>query len=165
MMKKILFLLPLMALASCGGSASKATDSAEATMTPEEFAATQPLESGEYTATYFQYMEPDGKKAHFDGRLLITADPEQTVAYVYENGNRTKFTAQINLAKPFEKKDTIYTAVDAKEHPVILIVGSEVDTICFAKGENEVKVAFDKKPISVMSPEEAREAIINRRSK
>ena len=134
-------------------------------MAPEEFAASQPLESGEYTATYFQYMEPDGKKAHFDGRLLITAEPEQTVAYVYENGNRTKFTAQINLARPFVKNDTIYTSADAKERPVTLIVGSETDTLCFSKGETEVKVAFDKKPVSVMTPEEAREAIINRRAK
>lgn len=165
-MKTSLFLLPLLALASCGGAGTKADgDSAKAVMDQTEFDATQPLKSGEYAATYFEYAEPEGQRSHFDGRMILAADPEQTVAYVYENGNRTKFTAQVNLAKPFEKTDTVYTSTDAKDRPVTLIVGTQADTLCFEKADKKVKVAFDKEPLSSMTPEAAREAIINKRSK
>lgn len=165
MKKTSLFLLPLLIMTACGSGSKAGSDSAKAVMDQTEFDATQPLESGEYAATYFEYAEPDGQRSHFDGRLLVAADPEQTVAYVYENGNRTKFTAQVNLAKPFEKNDTVYTSTDAKDRKVTLIVGSQADTLCFEKADKQVKVAFDKQPLNTLTPEAAREAIIAKRTK
>lgn len=110
-----------------------------------------PLESGSYSAVSFQDADSGARRTRFDGRILMAFSEDNSGLLVYENGNRTDFKAAITLTKPFVKEDSVYVAYDQKNRPVTLIEGSENDTLMFTKGEKLVKVAFEKKPLSVMT--------------
>lgn len=138
--------------ASCGGGEKKA-ESQEANA--EEFAATQPVASGEYRAVSFQYDEPESSRMPFDGRIIFSLAPENSGIYVYENGNRTHFKAVVSLPTAFTKADSVYNATDSKEQNVSLIVGSQADTLVIVKDSKPVKVAFEKDPVSEMSAVDA----------
>ena len=139
--------LVMMAFASCGGEKKATAEVAD----NAEFEAQQPMVSGEYRAVSFQYDEPDGKKMPFDGRMLVSLAPENSVIYVYENGNRTHFKAMEFLSKSFSKADSIYTATDNKENPVTVKPGTEADTLIIVKDSKPVKVAFERTPMKEMS--------------
>ena len=140
--------LAMIAFASCGGGEKKAT--AEITDNAA-FEAEQPMVSGEYRAVSFQYEEPDGKKMPFDGRILVSLAPENSVMYVYENGNRTHFKAMEMLSKSFSKVDSTFTATNSKEKPVIVKPGVDADTLIIVKDDKTVKVAYERTPIKEMS--------------
>lgn len=155
-MKKLLFVSALASLVmfgSCGGNKDKAEVSTEAESAT--FYETQPLESGEYRAVSFTYDEEGERRNSFDGRMLVAVTPESSGIYIYENGNRTKFEARVSLSQPFEKTDSVYTASDSQNQPVVLVSGSESDTLKVIKGGKGVKIAFEKKPLNVLTPEDA----------
>lgn len=138
-------------LSSCGGTEkSNANNSEEST----SFAESQPLKSGEYRALSFQYSD-EARRNNFDGRMLVALSQDASGIYIYENGNRTKFSARLSLAEPFAKRDTIYVAKDNKGNNIELIPGGEADTLSFMKGSKGVKVAFERKAMSELTPEEA----------
>lgn len=139
--------LAMVAFASCGGEKKATAEVAD----NAEFEAEQPMVSGEYRAVSFQYDEPDSKKMPFDGRLLVSLAPENSVMYVYENGNRTHFKAIEVLSKPFAKTDSTYTAINSKDKPVIVKPGTEADTLIIVKEDKTVKVAFERTPMKEMS--------------
>lgn len=156
----------IFALASCSGNNSSATEDSSASTVDKDaaFYEAQPLESGEYRAVSFQDAAPGSLRTRFDGRMIISVTPESTNLYLYENGNRTKFTAVVALAKPFEKSDSIYASTDVKNLAVELIPGAEVDTLCFTKAGTPVKVAFERTPMSTYTPMEALQRITDKRS-
>lgn len=148
-------------MASCGGS--KKTE--EAPADNADFAASQPVASGEYRALSFEYEEPDAKRMPFDGRIIFSLDPANSGIYVYENGNRTHFKAVAVLSQPFAKADSVYTATDSKEKTVIVKQGAENDTLIIVKDDKPVKVAFERKALSEMSAIDAMTRISNMLSK
>lgn len=139
--------LAMVAFASCGGEKKGEAEVAD----NAEFAAEQPLASGEYRAVSFQYEEPDSKKMPFDGRMLVSLDSENSIIYVYENGNRTHFKAMEVLSKSFTQADSTHVATDSKENPVIVKPGAEVDTLIIVKDSKPVKVAFERTPMKEMT--------------
>lgn len=157
-MKKILYFLAVSVMAVCAsacssGSQKESSDSAKA---DASFASEQPVESGEYRANSFQYVEKDARRMVFDGRMIVALDPANSGIYIYENGNRTNFKARLSLKKAFEKSDSVYVATDSKDLPVTLLTGTEdIDTLVFTKGGKVVKLAFERKPLSVMTPQDA----------
>ncbi len=165
-MKKSNFLLGLAAffaitMASCGGNKS----TGESNVDPADFAASQPLASGEYRAVSFQYIDSASTRMPFDGRIIFALDPENSGIYVYENGNRTHFKATVSLEAPFSKADTIFTALDNKQRNVAVVPGTEADTLFITKGDKPVKIAFERKAISEMPASDAWARINNLLSK
>lgn len=151
-----------MTAASCSsGSKSESADSSAQAETA--FTSEQPLASGEYRADSFQYA--DGKREPFDGRLIMASKPGNSGIYIYENGNRTNFTARLLLGKDFEKSDTVYVAQDMKGKTVEIWKGAVSDTIRFEKGGKSVKVAFEGTPMKTYTPDEAWTSISNRLEK
>lgn len=140
-------------LAACGGNKDNAKETADTEVAT--FYESQPLESGEYRAVSFTYDEEGERRNSFDGRMLVALTPESSGILVFENGNRTKFEARASLTKPFEKIDGVYTATDSKDQPVKIITGVENDTLYLIKGGKGVKVAFEKEPMSGLTPEDA----------
>lgn len=138
-------------LSSCGGTdKSNGNKGADSTL----FAESQPLNSGEYRALSFQYAD-EAQRNNFDGRILVALSQDASGIYIYENGNRTKFSARLSLASPFAKEDTIYVAKDNKGNKIELVPGADADTLSFIKGSKGVKVAFERKAMSEMTTEEA----------
>ncbi len=156
-MKKVVYLLAAVVIAAFASACSSGTQKGSADSAKEEaaFSSEQPLESGEYRANSFTYDEKDAKRMVFDGRMIVAMDPANSGIYIYENGNRTNFKARLSIKKAFEKSDSAYVAVDSKDLPVTLISGEEMDTLLFTKGTKVVKLAFERKPMSVMSPQDA----------
>jgi len=151
-MKKLVLLSAAtvaMLAASCGGNKSedKVDDSAE-------FAASQPLVSGEYRAVSFQDTASSAVRTRFDGRILLALSPDNSGIYIYENGNRTRFKASVSLSAPFEKQDSIYVAADKDSHAIKLIKGTDIDTLTIYRAGKPVKVAFERKPMSEMTATE-----------
>ncbi|MDE6510708.1 MAG: hypothetical protein K2L00_01245 [Muribaculaceae bacterium] len=151
-------------IASCGGNSTKEKE-AEAQAANEAFLAEQPVESGVYDATYFDIKGKDPRKGQFDGRVIYSLSPEQSAIFVYENGNRTKIKHILMLDKPFEKKDSVYVAMD--KTGISVTVGSDSTSMYIdyiAKGDT-VTVTFDPKPRNVYTPLEALEKIKEQSSK
>ena len=150
-MKRV-FILPLAVIGllfwmtACGGQ--KATESVEEIEAQdEEFAATQPLQSGLYDASYFTIEGGENPhKGPFDGRIYFALSPELTAIYVFENGNRTKIDYYLAMQKPFEKTDSgTYVTSTPQGSPVILTPDS-LYNLYFTKGGSAFNITFDPKP-------------------
>ncbi len=150
-------------LASCGGNERKKVAEAEQAKT-EAFIASQPLKSGVYTASYFDIKGENPRKGPFDGRMIMALDPEESVVYIYENGNRAKINYNIILQSPFEKKDSVWVAFDKENRPVKLALDS-VATLSFPRGEQNVAITFDPNPTTEGSASEMKERIVNQLKK
>lgn len=161
-MKKVTIIGAALALlaTACGGHASKSAEGESATMTQAEFAATQPIESGQYRAVRYDIEGPNARKGMFDGRLLVSLGQEQSGMYVYENGNRAKINYKIVLKTPFEAADSgRYRAEDVNGLPVVLTPDSAMWTLGFNKGENAVNILFEAEPMQTGTPLEMMERI------
>jgi lipoprotein len=141
----------LLGACSGGGKADK-NDSTQA----EEMSldATLPVTSGEYRVVSFQDTAAGAVRTRFDGRMLMALDPGNAGIYIYENGNRTHFKAKAILSKMFEQKDSIYVATDKDNREITLIPGKDVDTLIVYRGNVPVKVSFESKPMSALTPAE-----------
>lgn len=150
-MKKLVLLSAAavaMLAAACGGNKSESA----ANDNSAEFAASQPLASGEYRAVSFQDTAADAVRTRFDGRILIALDPDNSGIYIYENGNRTHFKASVPLSEAFTASDTIFVAKDKEEREIKLWKGADVDTLLVYRAGAPVKVSFERKPMSEMTP-------------
>lgn len=141
----------LLGACSGGGKAAK-NDSTQA----EEVSldATLPVTSGEYRVVSFQDTAAGAVRTRFDGRMLMALDPGNAGIYIYENGNRTHFKAKAILSKMFEQKDSIYVATDKDNREITLIPGQDIDTLVVYRGNVPVKVSFESKPMSALTPAE-----------
>lgn len=141
----------LLGACSGGGKADK-NDSTQA----EEMSldATLPVTSGEYRVVSFQDTAAGAVRTRFDGRMLMALDPGNAGIYIYENGNRTHFKAKAILSKMFEPKDSIYVATDKDNREITLIPGQDIDTLVVYRGNVPVKVSFESKPMSALTPAE-----------
>lgn len=148
----------VLALASCGNSASK-QQAAEEEAEAAAFYDAQPVESGIYDATYFDIKGKDSRKGQFDGRVIYSLSPEQSAIFVYENGNRTKIKHVLLLKVPFEKGDSTYSATDAKGLPVEVSNDSTNNYINYIANSDTVRITFNKTPRSTYTPIEALEKI------
>lgn len=151
MKKNLMFIAAgvIIALGACTGAKKAGEENAS------QFAGEQPAESGEYRAVSFQYVDSAMTRMPFDGRIIFALEPGNSGIYVYENGNRTHFTGRVVLKTEFVKTDSVYTATDTKDREVKVIVGAEIDTLVFPKGGKDVKVAFERKPVSAMPASDA----------
>ncbi len=96
----------------------------------------------------------------------MALDPDNAGIYIYENGNRTHFKAKAILSKIFEQKDSIYIASDKDNREITLIPGKEnVDTLIVYRGSVPVKVSFETKPMSTLTPTEVWNRISTQLSK
>lgn len=137
---------------SGGGKADKKDSVQVEEMTLD---ATIPVTSGEYRAVSFQDTATGAVRTRFDGRILMALDPGNAGIYIYENGNRTHFKAKAILSKMFEQKDSIYVAADKDNREITLIPGKEgIDTLVVYRGNVPVKVSFESKPMSALTPAE-----------
>lgn len=157
-MKKFLLALPLaLIMVACGGNKSDSY-AADKSAAMEE----QPVQNGEYRAVSFQYMDSMENRMKFDGRIIYAIDEQNSVVFVYENGNRTNFKATLSLKAPFEKKDSLYSATTIKDTPVSIKNGAEeTDTLIFEKYGKTVKVAFERTPLTTFSASEGLTRITN----
>lgn len=150
MKKKFLFgaAIAAMMMTACGGNKSESkADAAD----PAEFAASQPLPSGEYRAVSFQDTAANAVRDRFDGRILLALDPDNSGIYIYENGNRTHFKASILLSEPFAAKDSVFVAKDKDGREIEYWQGKEnTDTLLVYRAGAPVKVAFERKAIAEM---------------
>lgn len=153
------FVAGMLLFASCGGNAKQNSDSAAVAPVDEAaFAATQPMESGLYDASYYDIQGTNARKGHFDGRVFVSLSPEQSAFYVFENGNRAKIDYKVVLKKPFEKGDSgVYSTVDVKDLPVTLVPDSIGYVLNFEKPNVKVAISIDKNPRSTWSPLETLE--------
>lgn len=151
-------------MASCGGNSTK-TQEAEAQSAEESFQGEQPVESGVYDATYFDIKGKENRKGQFDGRVIYSLSPEQSVLFVYENGNRTKIKHILMLDKPFQKEDSVYVAVDKTGIPVTVGNDSTDMYVNYVANNDTVTITFNPKPRNVYSPLEALEKIKEQASK
>lgn len=155
-MKKLIMMsamgVALLFGACSGGGKANKNDSVQA----EEMSldATLPVTSGEYRVVSFQDTAAGAVRTRFDGRMLMALDPGNAGIYIYENGNRTHFKAKAILSKMFEQKDSIYVATDKDNREITLIPGKDVDTLIVYRGNVPVKVSFESKPMSALTPAE-----------
>jgi len=156
----------MVALTACSGNGKTAAEDSSASTIDKDgaFYETQPLESGEYRVVSFQDAAPGSQRTRFDGRMIISVTPESTNIYIYENGNRTKFSSVIALGSPFEKSDSLYVSKDVKNQAVDIIPGSENDTLSYTKAGTPVKIAFERKPMSTYTSMEALQRITDKRT-
>ena len=128
---------------SCGGA--NKNESAEEDQLI--FNASQPVESGLYNVDFYCVKDTSGNelRSHFDGRLFVCLDPERSVLYVFENGNRTKADYLIELQQPFAKNDTVYTSVDMKNRPVNIVSRDSIMVLNFEWANDTVYVDFSPK--------------------
>lgn len=141
------------ALTSCGsGNKEKA---AEAEAANETFQAEQPVKSGVYDAEYFDIQGKDSRKGQFDGRVIYALSPEQSVVYVYENGNRTKIKHLLMLEKGFVKGDSLWTATDAKGMPVTVVPDSARMKLNYIANSDTVSITFNPEARNLYDPIEA----------
>ena len=141
-------------MASCGGNANKEKE-AEAEAANEAFAAEQPVESGIYDATYFDIKGNDSRKGQFDGRVIYALSPEQSVVFVYENGNRTKIKHILMLEKGFQKEDSVYVAMDKTGIPVTVGNDSTNMYVNYITNNDTVTITFNPKARNTYSAIEA----------
>lgn len=149
MKRKFLFMAAVaaMLMTACGGNKTAESESQNA----EEFAASQPLPSGEYRAVSFQDTATNAVRERFDGRVLLALDPDNSGIYIYENGNRTHFKASVSLAEAFTASDTIFVAKDKDQRDIMYWKGQEdVDTLLIYRGGAPVKVSIERKAITEM---------------
>ena len=78
--------------------------------------------------------------------------------YVYENGNRTKIKHVLVLEAPFEKSDSVYTAV-SKGKPVTLATDSADYVLNYITSNDTVSITFSQKARSNYTALEALEKI------
>lgn len=157
-MKKNLSIIALAALmAACGGQKEQKAE--EAAAAEAEFAQSQPVESGLYNADYFNIKGADSRKGSYDGRVIFSVSPDQSMVMVYENGNRTKINHLLKLQAPFEKTDSIYTSTDANGNPVTLRSDSTFMQIVYITKQDTVAINFDPTPRTAYTPLEALEKI------
>ncbi|MCM1369035.1 MAG: hypothetical protein NC204_01545 [Candidatus Amulumruptor caecigallinarius] len=157
-MRKTLFgctALLAIAIASCNSSSGK-TETAEA---DAEFAAAQPMESGQYSVTGYKITGKNAMEGKFDGRMLISLSPEASSLYVYENGNRTGIDYKVVLSKSFEKKDSVYVGADSKGRPVRITPDSSGYRLTFEKAADTCSFQVEKAPLSTGTPFEILERI------
>lgn len=146
-----LALAAMMPLAACSPKGDTQKKEAEAAA-DEAFYAAQPVGSGEYRAVSLQDGDLRSDRNRFDGRVIMALSPDNSGIYIYENGNRTNFKATITLSKPFEKKDSVFVAVDKKNNPVMVIPGTENDTLMFVRRDTvTTKVAFERQAITELT--------------
>lgn len=152
-MKKTLLLCAVLAAIITTACSSKTEKSADEIKNEENaFEKSQPLQSGTYTASYFDITGENARKGNFDGRILVSLSEDLSVIYVYENGNRTKIDYLINLEKPFEKTDSVtYTSQDKEGKPVVL-TKEEESILSFEKKDSQIKITFDPNPNSTQPP-------------
>lgn len=166
-MKKLFMMSALAAaimLTACSGNGKTGTgDSASQDATVLE--TTLPVTSGEYRAVSFQDTAAGAVRTRFDGRILMALDPDNAGIYIYENGNRTNFKARVILSKMFEQRDSVYVATDKDNREIILTPGNEIDTLLVYRGDKPVKVAFEAKPMSALTPAETWTRISSQLSK
>ena len=141
-------------MASCGGNANKEKE-AETEASEEAFAAGQPVESGIYDATYFDIKGKDSRKGQFDGRVIYALSPDQSVVFVYENGNRTKIKHILMLEKSFQKEDSVYVAMDKTGIPVTVGNDSTNMYVSYIANSDTVTITFNPKARNTYSPIEA----------
>lgn len=152
-----------LAVVSCGGGKSA---NAAAPIDDEAFYATQPVKSGLYDASYYQFTGNVDKKGPFDGRIYFSLSPELSALYIFENGNRTKIDYLVKLQRPFEKTDSgVYVSVDDKNNPVSIAPDSVNLVLDFLKGNEDVKITFGDKPRNTGSALEILEKITAQRQK
>lgn len=156
-MKKLIMMSAMSAallLGACsGGGKADKNDSTQVDELAME--ASIPVASGEYRAVSFQDTATGAVRTRFDGRILMALDPGNAGIYIYENGNRTHFKAKAILSKMFEQKDSIYIATDKDNREITLIPGKEgIDTLVVYRGNVPVKVSFESKPMSALTPSE-----------
>ncbi len=155
-MKK-LFTMSAMAVAmlftACSGS-GKADKNDSSKSEEPAWEATSPVTSGEYRAVSFQDTAAGAVRTRFDGRILMALNPDNAGIYIYENGNRTRFKAKALLSKMFEQKDSIYVATDKDNREITLIPGKDIDTLIVYRGDVPVKVSFETRPMSTLTPAE-----------
>lgn len=132
-------------LTSCGNTKSGETTAKE--VDDEAFYKTQPVVSGLYDANYYDMTGVNAKKGHFDGRIYFSLSPETSVAYVFENGNRTKIDYLVHLQKPFEKTDSgVFVSIDQKDRPVTITPDSANLVLGFQMSGEDIKITFNPKP-------------------
>lgn len=156
-MKKLIMMSAMSAallLGACSGGGK--ADKNDSTQVDElALEASIPVASGEYRAVSFQDTAAGAVRTRFDGRILMALDPGNAGIYIYENGNRTHFKAKAILSKMFEQKDSIYIATDKDNREITLIPGKEdIDTLVVYRGNVPVKVSFESKPMSALTPAE-----------
>jgi hypothetical protein len=136
----------IVAMASCSGSKQEKGDDSSASVTA---IADQPLESGQYNASYYDIMGENSRKGSFDGRVMVAISEDQSALYVYENGNRAKIDYTIVLERPFEKNDSgLYVTKDNKGLAVTINTDSTYNVLSFYKKDSQVKINFDKEASS-----------------
>lgn len=162
-MKKIFaFMLPLMALFAGACSSSKTDSAAE---NSAEFTSPQPFECGEYRIDSYQFTDTVSPRERFDGRMMVALKPNGSGIYMYENGNRTHFSARITMDGGFEQKDSLFVATDAKGNEITVKAGEEIDTVFYVYKGRPVKIAFEKTPISTANADEMWRRITDKLSK
>lgn len=162
-MKKNLSICALaLVMAACGGQKEQ---KAEEAVAAEDFAKSQPVESGLYNADYFDITGANPRKGSYDGRILFSISPDQSAVMVYENGNRTKINDLLSLQAPFEKADSVYTSTDAKGNIVTLRSDSTFMQLSYVAGPDTVCINFDPKPRNVYTPIESLEKIMEQAQK
>lgn len=145
-------------VAGCGGN--KAKEEAEQQAARQlEFEQTQPLESGMYRAVHYDISGDKGRKGSFDGRMLVALTPDQSVMYVYENGNRAKIDYRVIIEKPFEHRDSLYGATDTSGNPVTLKGDSTQWTLAFDRNGQTVAIELEKTPMSTAPASEMMQRI------
>ncbi|MDE5880311.1 MAG: hypothetical protein K2H60_01150 [Muribaculaceae bacterium] len=153
-------------MASCGGGAKENSTASEKAVDDDAFYATQPVVSGQYRAVSYDIIGgANPRKGKFDGRLLISLSPtDPSGMYVYENGNRTKIDYKIVLKTPFEKGDSgVYKTLDVNDLPVTISSDSIGYVLSFEKNsgdkQSQIKIGFEKEPMSTGSALEMMERI------
>lgn len=141
-----MLVLGIMTFNSCGSKTS-GSDKETASVSQEEFNASQPVQSGLYDADYYDIVGKNPRRGKFDGRIYfaLQPSPDLSAINVFENGNRTKIDYTIVLQKPFEKNDSgVYVTVDKKDNPVCVVADS-VYSLKFIHFNDTVQINFNPK--------------------
>lgn len=165
-MKKVIIGLAMALMLTATACSSKSESNKEESGITQSEMAQQPVENGEYLASHYDISGKKERAGSFDGRLMVSIGDEQSVLYVYENGNRAKIDYKVLLEKPFEKGDSgVYKTNDTKGRPVIITSDSTMNVLKFEKNESEVKINFDKTPKSTGTAMEMLERITTQMDK
>lgn len=146
----------VLALASCSGSGSRNANDSAAVGNEDSFLASQPVQSGQYQADYYNITGEKPRKGHFDGRIIFVIDKEKSGFFVYENGNRAKIEYRMIFDRPFEKGDSgIYKTTDNSGQPITIRPDSIGYNLAFEKNDNKIEISFQKEPLATYTPYEA----------
>ena len=152
-------------LTACSGNGKTGTDDS-ASQDATVLETTLPVTSGEYRAVSFQDTAAGAVRTRFDGRILMALDrtmPEYTsMRTATEPISRRKLFFQKSLSRK-----TAYTSLLTKDNrEITLIPGKEnVDTLIVYRGSVPVKVSFETKPMSTLTPTEVWNRISTQLSK